>query len=148
MYSPVDTPPEERLKELTIAAKGAEAAILQREVFDDALQKIDEFLEARQPPQALREYRRVLDRYAAAADYRPLSDRLKEASPSELTTRDDSPQEPAPQVVPEISPRVLTLTRRLARALMSPRSEAPSSPWLKIACTGSTTPRENRCGGG
>lgn len=115
MYSPANTPPEVRLKELAKAAQVAEAAILEREVFDAAVKKIDEALEADHPAQALREYRRVLDRYASAADYRPLGERLKKTCEREraLTNRDDSPREAAPQVPPpENSKLPLTLTRR------------------------------------
>ena len=115
MYSPADAPPEERLKELAKSTQAAEAAILQREVFDAAARKIDEALEADLPAQALREYRRVLDRYAAAADHRPLSERLKKACEREraLTTRDDSPRE-APHLIPlpANSGSTLTLARR------------------------------------
>ncbi len=115
MYSPVDTPPEERLKELARAAQTAEAAILEREVLDGAVKKIDDDLESRQPTEALREYRRVLDRYRTAAEYRPLAERLKKtcALERELTVRDDSPREPAPPAAANEAPRaMLTLARR------------------------------------
>ncbi len=118
-----DNLPEDRLKELAHATQAADAAILQHDTFDAAVQKIDEALGARQSAVALREYRHVLDRYrppdspgyAAVVAYRPLTDRLKKACDLErvLTTRDESPGAPPATAIPEKHnwPQ-LTLARR------------------------------------
>ena len=117
LYSPSDNRPEERLKELAVAVQAAQAAILQREAFDKAVQKIDEALAARRSAEALREYRQIRERYAAAAaDYRPLADRLKKACELErsLTARDELPREAIAEVeqAPPAGGR-LTLSRRI-----------------------------------
>jgi outer membrane protein assembly factor BamB len=117
LYSPSDNRPEERLKELAGAVQAAQAAILQREAFDNAVRKIDEALAASRSADALREYRRIRERYgAAAADYRPLSDRLKKACELErsLTIRDEVPREPAVDGETEATAGGrLTLARRI-----------------------------------
>lgn len=118
-----DNLPEARLKELAQATQAAEAAILQHDTFDAAAAKIDEALAAKQSALALREYRRVLDRYrpqespgyAAVVGYRPLAERLKKACELEriLTTRDESPgAAPATSEQKERNWSQLTLARR------------------------------------
>jgi len=116
LYSPAGAKPAERLAEIAKLARSAEEAILQQEAFDASVRKIDESLADKKPAAAFREYRHALERYAAAADYRPLKNRLKKASELErsLTVRVESVREaaqdrPAP---PRQPLRRLTLARR------------------------------------
>lgn len=95
LYSPSENRPEARLKELAQAARMAENAVAEQEAIDATIKLMDEALENRKTTAAFKEYRRVLARFAAAADNRPLKDRLKKAFELErtLAVRDESPRE-------------------------------------------------------
>ena len=117
LYSPADNRPEARFKELAQAARQAEDAVVQQETFDATLKNMDEALTAGKATAAFKEYRRVLARYPAAADNRPLKDRLKKSFELErtLAVRDESPREPlAADPLPgsEMLAGRLTLARR------------------------------------
>jgi outer membrane protein assembly factor BamB len=79
LYSPAETAPAIRLEEVNRTVRAAEAAILQQEAFDGVVKKMDDALAAGAPLSALPEYRRLLDRYSVAAEYRLLSERLKKS---------------------------------------------------------------------
>jgi TolA-binding protein len=117
LYSPSENRPDERLKELAAAVQVAQAAILQREAFDKAVSTIDEALAGARSADALREYRRIRERYpAAAAEYRPLLDRLKKACELErkLAVRDEAPRESSAADETTAPARgILTLARRI-----------------------------------
>ena len=120
LYSPPDKRPEARFKELAQAARTAEDAILQQEAFDSTIKQMDAALAERKSTAAFKEYRRILARYSAAAENRPLKDRLKKAFELErtLAVRDESPREPvaanSPVAQPVRDPTLgqLTLARR------------------------------------
>lgn len=124
LYSPSENPPKERLGEIAAVVRKAEAAILQQETFDGVIARMDEALAAKTSLAALPEYRRLLDRYPEAAEYRPLTDRLKKTLDLDRSQviRDEARQEAARVDHPR--PRAtlpLTLSRRIRT-----RSDSPS----------------------
>lgn len=116
LYSPPDNRPTDRLQEIARTVRAAEAAILERETFDGVVRKMDDALTAKTPLAALPEYRRLLDRYSTALEYRPLNDRLKKSLALEQsqTTHDESRREAIREDRPPATPTPpLTLTRRI-----------------------------------
>ncbi|HTI50997.1 MAG TPA: FHA domain-containing protein, partial [Planctomycetaceae bacterium] len=116
LYSPAETPPTERLREIAKAVRAAETAILQQETFDKVVRKMDEALAAEKPLAALADYRRLLDRYPNAAEYRPLNERLKKTFDLERTraVRDESRREALREDRPRpLANAPLTLARRV-----------------------------------
>lgn len=114
LYSPHENRPTERLQEIARTIRAAEAAILERETFDGVVKKMDDALTTATPLAALPDYRRLLDRYPSAAEYRPLGDRLKKTLAAERTqtVRDEAHREAIPTDRPSMS-LPLTLARRV-----------------------------------
>ena len=115
IYSPPNTLPPERLQEIAALARRAEAAVVQQEAFDVVMKKLDEALAADSPQAAFVDYRRLLDRYPVALDYKPLQERLKKAFDLERrrTTRDEARHEAHRQGQTPPIPGGLTLARRV-----------------------------------
>jgi tetratricopeptide (TPR) repeat protein len=151
LYSPSEAPPNERLEELARAVRAAEASILQQETFDGMLGKLDAALAANTPLAALPEYRRLLDRYPAATDYRLLNDRLKKTldlGRSQIV-RDESRREAIREnrAPPQASPP-LTLARRIRTRSDATSAGGPCSSWRRTRSTASTRRTANHSGGG
>jgi hypothetical protein len=116
LYSPAESPPTERLREIGKAVRAAETAILQQETYDALVRKMDEALAAEKPLAALGDYRQLLDRYPNAAEYRPLNDRLKKSFDLERsrTVRDESRREAIREDRPHpLASAPFTLTKRV-----------------------------------
>ncbi|MFN0050731.1 MAG: PQQ-binding-like beta-propeller repeat protein [Planctomycetales bacterium] len=95
LFSPPDKPPTERLGEIARITQAAEAAVLLQETIDAVVQNLDDALARNRPLSSLSEYRRLLERYPAAADDKTLRDRLKKCFQMERTqtVRDEERRE-------------------------------------------------------
>lgn len=115
LYESPTAPPLKLLEEIAVAVRGAQAAILRQDTFDDAAKQIDAALAKKDALTAFDKHRRLLERYHDFTGYRPLDERLQKALNLEQTrvVREEAPRNAAtePRDAPVALP-TLSLARR------------------------------------
>ncbi|QDT91836.1 outer membrane protein assembly factor BamB family protein [Gimesia algae] len=111
-YSPPDTPPTETLAKIKAGYEKAEAEILRKEVFDVAVNQIEESIKQKNTLEALKQRRHLLDRYTYYKDDRKMMTVLKQILELEKSLVQSS-NEAVPAVTedyPEPFPQAVTLS--------------------------------------